>query len=448
MAPARHVLALLPLLLALALPRPALASGPGSLWDLTPAPDRQQGGFWALAQRWHETDGVDLVLLRFDHEGEQVGEPVRVALGETWRTGIATAAGGELLIAWWDAASDRFLTRWGDVGGNLASAVTIEADPGHGKPSVVVDPISNEFVVVWNAQTAGWQTWTTWLSHADGSVLQPPAVVYGAWGAVEPNDARVAFGEDGSALLVTSAGSGVWSTDFGPGMDGGTAAPRQIANAGLAPGNPEVAFDKGSGQWVAAWTGWSGPAHILAAWMDSTGTVVPIELDSGPEARGAPSIAWGFESLWFAWYVQDGAQMRVDGLTATGPAGIGSIQIWVPGSPDALSTPRLGSNPVCPNLSLFLTRHLELDEPEVVALEREDPCPPGDDDDAADDDSAADDDADDDGGDDDGGGQGGRGGGCGRANAAGGPGAGPAGLLVLSGLLAAGRRRPRWGRGI
>ena len=448
MTAARPHLALLALLALLLVPAAATASGPGSLWDLTPAPDRQNGGFWVLAQHWHPDDGVELVLLHFDHDGAQVGEPAHVAPGETWRTAIATAPGGEILIAWWDSGGDRFQTRWGDVGGNLAAPVTIEANPGWGKPGLAVDPLTNEFVVAWNAEVAGWQTFALRISNTSGAHSSAPTAVYSGWGSVEPNDARLAFNGDGEALLVTSAGAGIYSTHFGPGMAGDTGGPRQIVNAGLAPGKPEVAWDREAGLWLAAWTGWSGPSHVLAAWLDATGAATQVTLDQGTSARGAPSLVAAFDRTWVAWWVIDGANIRVDGLTSTGPGDFGAIETWVAGSADQLSTPRLSFNPVCPNLSLFLTRHLELDEPEVANLQREDPCPPeADDDDATDDDDSSgdDDDAvtddDDAGSDDDDGGR--TRGTCGAASAAGVRAVGPAAVvvLVLFGVVGVLRRR-------
>ena len=254
----RQLLVLLALV-ALLLPAAALGAGPGSLWDMTPAPDRQNGGFWALGQHWHPDDGVELVLLHFDHDGNQLGEPAHVAPGETWRSGIATAPGGEILVVWWDSASDRLQTRWGDVGGNLSAPTTIEADPGWGKPGIDVDPLTAEFVVVWNAPTAGWQTWAQRISNTSGAHDGAPAAVYSGWGSVEPNDARFAFDGEGNALLLTSAGAGIYTTHFGPGLAGDSGGPRQVVGAGQAPGTPELAYDKEAGLWFAVWKGWSGP---------------------------------------------------------------------------------------------------------------------------------------------------------------------------------------------
>ena len=445
------LLALLALLLA---PTAATAGGPGSVWDLDPVPDRQYGGFWTLGQHWHPEDGVELVLHHFDHDGLLDAGPTHVAPGETWRTGIATAPGGEILIVWWDGTSDRFQTRWADVGGNLGATTTIEADSGWGKPSIGVDPLTAEFVVVWNAQTAGWQTWVQRVSNVSGAHVGAPTAAYSGWGGVEPNDARLAFDEDGNALLVTSAGSGIYSTVFGPGMVGDGGGPRQIVGAGLAPGKPTVAWDKQAGMWFAAWTGWSGPAHVLGAWLDATGAATQLTLDQGTETRGAPSVAAAFGRTWVTWFVQQSdGQIRVDGLSTTGPGDVGSIENHVAQSADQLSTPRLGFNPTCPNLTLFMTRHLALDEPELISLQREDPCPPEEDDDDAadDDDSGADDDDaatddDDDGGDDDddgGGGGGGRSTTCGSASAAAARTVGPGALAMLALLSAVGLARRR-----
>ena len=436
------------LLALLLVPALATAGGPGSVWDLTPAPDRQYGGFWALGQHWHPDDGVEMVLLHFDHDGVQAADPAHVAPGESWRSGIATAPGGEILIVWWEASSDRFVTRWGDVGGNLAAPVTIEANAGWGKPGLAVDPLTNEFVVVWNAQTAGWQTWAQRISNTSGAHNGAPTAVYSGWGGVEPNDARLAFDEDGNALLLTSAGSGIYTTHFGPGMAGAGGGPRQVVNAGLAPGNPELGYDRTAGMWLASWTGWSGPSHVLAAWLDATGAATQVTLDQGSSARGTPSVGSGFGQAWISWWVIDGANIRVDGVTSTGPGQFSDVENWVAASVDQLSTPRLGFNPNCPNLALIMTRHLELDEPELISLQREDPCPPeaDDDDDAVDDDdSAADDDdaTDDDDGADDDDDDGRSRGTCGSANTSAAKDIGPAALVMLAliGVVGATRRR-------
>ena len=442
-----NLFALIALLALLLVPVSASASGPGSLWDMTPAPDRQNGGFWALAQHWHPDDGVELVLLQFDHEGAQQGDAAHVAPGETWRTGIATAPGGEILIVWWDSASDRFQTRWGDVGGNLAAPTTIEANSGWGRPGIDVDPLTNEFVVVWNAQTAGWQTWAQRISNTSGAHNGAPAAVYSGWGGVEPNDARFAFDGDGNGLLLTSAGAGIYTTHFGPGMAGDSSGPRQVVNSGLAPGTPELAYDKNAGMWVAVWKGWSGPSHILAAWLDTTGAATQVTLDQGNDGRGNPHPVAGFDRTWISWWVTAGASVRVDGVTTTGPGDFSAIESWAAASTDQVSTPRVAYNPICPNLTLFLTRHLALDEPELVSLEREDPCPPeADDDDATDDDDSAatdddDDDGDDDDDDDDDGGR--DRGTCGAASTSGACAVGPAAavMLVLFGVVGLVRRR-------
>jgi hypothetical protein len=372
-----------------------------------------------------------------------------VAPGETWRSAIATAPGGEILIAWWDGPSDRIQTRWGDVGGTLGAPVTIDAEPGWGKPSIGVDPVTAEFVVVWNAQTAGWQTWAQRVSNTSGAHSGGPTAVYSGWGGVEPNDALLSFDDAGNALLVTSAGSGIYSTHFGPGMAGDSGGPRQIVGSGLAPGKATVNWDREAGMWFAAWSGWSGPAHVLGAWLNSTGAATQITLDQGNATRGAPSVAAAFGKTWIAWYVQESdGQIRVDGLTTTGPADVGAIETWVAQGADQLSTPRLGVNPVCPNLSLLYTVHLALDETRVLNLQREDPCPPeADDDDAVDDDDsgtddddAVDDDDDDAADDDDDGRSRGT---CGAANTSAARVMGPAALVMLAlvGVVGVVRRR-------
>ena len=381
---------LIPLLLCLLLSLPAAAQAAdiGSAWNLKPAPDPANGGFQVLAEMASDSGDI-LALIRFDHEGQRVGDPIEITSPATDLADIATAENGLVVVAWYDDEG-RIAIRTVSPDGEPGDDVVIESPADEAAPVVLLDPGSDDVVVLWHGYDEIWATWTTSVTP-DGEIGLGRTCSEG-WGQTGPVAFDLAFISDGTAFMLAEGEDDLLLTDFDAGLIGTDDDPIVLEDAGSDPTNTAVIFDYDRFAYMGAWTSEDDGQTLHIGWLDAFAKDIQLGVvatSSGIFSR--PSVADAFDQMWMVWTHQDAGGFSVQGINPTGPDTIPAPDDLVAGGSNTLGPARLAYNDECPNLALFYDEAVgDAIEPRVQILQKEDPCDLGDDDD-----SVADDDDDD-----------------------------------------------------
>ena len=379
-------IALCLLALSLLLPIGASANEPGSLWDLKAVPDVTHGGFWVLAQGVTE-DGDGLVVIRFNHDGQVVGDLIEVASPATPFADIGAAETGLVVVAWLNdegAIAARTIKPDGELGDEqIFEAPAIEA-----APVVLLDPSSDDVAILWHGYDQVWATWTVSISAEKGIPTASPRTCSEGWGDVAPAAFGFSFVSDGTAVLLAETDDGLFLTDFDPGLIGTDDDPVEVEDAGTNPTGPSLIFDYDDFAYLASWTSEDDGESMWLSWLDPFAEGLDLEVLLTTDGDvGRADFVEAFDQIWMAWSSEDAGGFSIDGLKPTGPGDVGDVLEFVADGANPLQGARLAFNEECPNVSLFYSEDVDgLLEPRMAILQSEDPCELGDDDDSAPDD--------------------------------------------------------------